>query len=318
MSCEDWFAVEEGDGQIERLIHVENPDEAKKFSHLFTTKSAKGFSEEHIWLSVLLKPPHSMFTRVRRLTCCLCLLMTTMLTSAMFFSFDNKSIGYTLHIGSLSINYKGIIVGIQSGFISIPINAIIVYLFQNARTNKLEPTSLDLENHSSNADVKTVRGKAAVSSVSSFEQNDSQEKLIKESKTRSPVRRNLPHVFIYLAWFLCFATVTSSFAVVLFYSMVWGNDKSVQWLISISTGFIQSVFIVQPIKLIAVALLVAMILKTPEEDGDILESYKSAAQYDTGNLQMDKKLLDTYVQDIEEHIKYVVKKLDMINPASSF
>lgn len=56
-----------------------------EFSHLFTEKTTKSLSDGHLWFSVIARPPQSRFTRVQRVSCCLCLLFLSMLTNAMFY-----------------------------------------------------------------------------------------------------------------------------------------------------------------------------------------------------------------------------------------
>ena len=71
-NCEQWLAVEFDDGKIDRLLPLSDKNDAKAFSHMFRTKTAEDFSDQHIWLSVFFKRPYDTFTRVQRLTCCVC------------------------------------------------------------------------------------------------------------------------------------------------------------------------------------------------------------------------------------------------------
>ena len=241
--CEQWLAVELDDGRIDRVIPAANCDDKKLFTHLFTTKAAKDLSDQHLWLSVALKRPHDTFTRAQRLTCCMSLLLTTMLASAMFFQLGNNS-KYLWKVGSLVIDYKGIIIGIQSGLVVIPINFAIVWSFRH--TESFEHYRKRCENR-----------KAGLSTRRSM---------------------LLPCGFLIIAWFLALASILASFVVVLFYSMQWGNDKSQQFVLSVFTSFVQSSFLIQPLKLVFVAMIIAAILKTTDDDTVVLDSYRYCAQ----------------------------------------
>ena len=53
--------------------------------HLFSKKASKGLVDDHIWFSIVARPYASRFTRIQRLSCCLCLLFTAMFANAMFY-----------------------------------------------------------------------------------------------------------------------------------------------------------------------------------------------------------------------------------------
>lgn len=49
-----WFAVEEGDGQIDRVIPVAGNDDITNFSHLFSETTKQDLTDGHLWFSVRL------------------------------------------------------------------------------------------------------------------------------------------------------------------------------------------------------------------------------------------------------------------------
>nr|XP_006820685.1 PREDICTED: polycystic kidney disease protein 1-like 2-like [Saccoglossus kowalevskii] len=80
----------------------------------------------------------------------------------------------------------------------------------------------------------------------------------------------LPHWCVYFAWLLMFLSSAGSAFFTVLYSMEWGNEKSIQWLITFFLSFFESLILVQPIKVIFLALFVALIWKKPEElEGDV-------------------------------------------------
>ena len=251
--CEQWLAVELGDCLIDRLIPAAGYDDQKHFTHLFTTKAAKDLSDQHLWLSVGLKRAHDTFTRVQRLTCCMSLLFTTMLASAMFFQLGNDS-KYLWKIGSLVIDYKGIVIGIQSGLVVIPVNFIIAWIFRHTESFK--------HYRKRREDIKFGR--------------IARRKLL------------LPCGFLVIAWFLAVASILASLVVILFYSMQWGNERSQQFVLSVFTSFIQSAFVIQPVKLVLVAMVLAIIFKRADDETDILDAFKySAEEKEVSNVEID-------------------------------
>ena len=71
--------------QIDRAVPVAGPENMTEFQHLFSQKTRKNLSDEHIWFSVVARPPQSRFTRLERASCCLVLLFTSMLANALFY-----------------------------------------------------------------------------------------------------------------------------------------------------------------------------------------------------------------------------------------
>ena len=73
--------------------------------HLFSKKGKKGMSDDHLWFSVVSRPARSRFSRIQRLSCCLCLLFTAMLANAMFYGqvASDSPNGFSLGPFSLSL-----------------------------------------------------------------------------------------------------------------------------------------------------------------------------------------------------------------------
>ncbi|XP_060599389.1 polycystin-1-like protein 3, partial [Ruditapes philippinarum] len=71
----------------------------------------------------------------------------------------------------------------------------------------------------------------------------------------------LPNQCIYLAWFLLVsATLVSAFYVVL-YSMEWGKQKSEEWVTMLLLSIFQSIFCVDPVKILLMAVVFAMLFR---------------------------------------------------------
>ena len=89
--CDQWLAVENDDGMVDRILPVAGLEHLIAFKHLFSSSARKKLANDHLWLSVLSRPTRSNFTRCQRLSCCMSLLYLTMITNAMFFKTDDKA-----------------------------------------------------------------------------------------------------------------------------------------------------------------------------------------------------------------------------------
>lgn len=248
--CNKWLALEKGDGKIDRILYVSSEKEINGFKNKFCSRAAAGLGDGHLWLSVVTRPPASPFTRVQRATCCLCVLLTAMVTNAMFYQFGEESKD-SFKLGPLVISVTQIIIGIQSSLIVVPINLLIVFFFKSAKPKDDSDTRQQRDNASS-----------------------------EDKKKKS----GLPHFFVYIAWFLAISASLTSAAFTFFYSMMWGRETSNQWLTSILVSFSQDIILIQPIKVLIVATLLAFIIKkAPEEESTkenpLQEKNKTSKQY---------------------------------------
>ena len=58
----------------------------------------------------------------------------------------------------------------------------------------------------------------------------------------------LPYWCTYIAWLLAVLTILISCWFVVFYSLQWGKEKSEQWLSSLLLSTLQSLVLIQPVK----------------------------------------------------------------------
>ncbi|XP_048042257.1 polycystic kidney disease protein 1-like 2 [Megalobrama amblycephala] len=71
----------------------------------------------------------------------------------------------------------------------------------------------------------------------------------------------LPWWFLFIGWILLFAMSALSTFFTLFYGFQYGRESSIQWVITLTLSLVQSIFILQPLKVIFVAIFFAMILR---------------------------------------------------------
>nr|XP_016852885.1 PREDICTED: LOW QUALITY PROTEIN: polycystic kidney disease protein 1-like 3 [Anolis carolinensis] len=82
--CNCWLASDMDDGQVDKVFVAASQEELLSRRHLFWAGLVGKLTQEHLWLSVLTCSVWSPFTRVQRLSCCLALLLCSMLINIMF------------------------------------------------------------------------------------------------------------------------------------------------------------------------------------------------------------------------------------------
>lgn len=58
----------------------------------------------------------------------------------------------------------------------------------------------------------------------------------------------LPWWFLFIGWILLFAMSALSTFFTLFYGFQYGRESSIQWVITLTLSLVQSIFILQPLK----------------------------------------------------------------------
>ena len=92
--------------KIDRLIPVAGPEQLNQFSHMFTSKTRKQLSDEHLWFSIVARPTLSIFSRMERLSCCLCLLFTSMIANMLFYQRTDDNSSNPLVVGPFAISLE--------------------------------------------------------------------------------------------------------------------------------------------------------------------------------------------------------------------
>ena len=138
----------------------------------------------------------------------------------MFYETENVS-QQTIRIGPFKVTPSQIIIAMETVFITLPPSVLITFLFR-----KSEPKS-------------HLEGRR-------FNQSSSQKR-----------ECLLPHFCTYIAWFLCVSTSITSALFTVFFSLMWGGEKSIRWLSSVVLSVTGDVFISQPIKIVVASLIVA-------------------------------------------------------------
>lgn len=214
------------DGLIDRIIPVIDNKECG-FETAFSQQSRANVTENHLWLSLAIRPQKNSFSRVQRLSVILMLLFLTMITNAMFFqsSDDDTVTPDTVQIGSMRLSLKIVYVSFIGCVITVPPIVLVTYLFRNTS-------------------AKVVTKKKNKKNTDTKEDNDNDDDAIMTLTTK----KKFPHWVVYIAWFVVALAVIVSAFFLLLYSMQWGKVKAEEWLTTFILSFIESILLVDPFK----------------------------------------------------------------------
>ncbi|KAK0049118.1 polycystin-1 isoform X2, partial [Biomphalaria pfeifferi] len=272
-----WFALEEDDGQIDRILSLAGREQLADFSYQFGERTRKNLVDGHLWFSVVARPPGSYFTCVERVACCLCLLFMTMLTNAMFYRSENNSsnqASLSFSFGPFSLSVSQIFIGFISNIIVFPVNFLIVFLFRKAKPRNMNPSNKLLSGglRPSTAKLSQVHphvdsssSTLSLSTTASYPDGRSDfEQLVKKSNQGSLSQSDLRAAslvgikkkkscqlawwFKIVAWVLVILCTLMSAALVTFYGISFQDDTCKKWITSLIVSFFTSIFITQPIK----------------------------------------------------------------------
>ncbi|KAK4295075.1 hypothetical protein Pmani_032339 [Petrolisthes manimaculis] len=271
--CNQWLAVEEGDGLIDRLVAVAGEEQLRDLSHVFTHSVDKSMADDHLWFSVFLRPPRSRFTRVQRLSSCMALLYLSMLVNAMFYQkVPEDGAGGGLRLGPVSISPQALGIGFISNLIVFPPSFAIVFFFRKSRPRKVKesrlqialrkqresavsqavwPSSPDVESEGSGNFSYSLDPKSTTlnSTVSLKELIAQQEKDKDKNKVGRRRKFSLPWWFVLVAWFLCAVSIGTAVFFLWAYGIQFGNAKVTKWLTALLSSIVSSVLFTQPVKI---------------------------------------------------------------------
>ena len=220
-SCHRWLALERDDGDTLGRFYANDFREDDEFKRTFSALRRNGFADDHLWFSVIKKQPRNHFTRVQRASCCWSLLMLSMVTSAMFYEKEDP-LEKKIQIGPFLLTRSQLIIALESALTVLPASLLIVFLFR-----KSEP------------------------------KRNTQGRRYHLEKSKKKPFCLLPHFCVYIGWFLCIGTAITSALFTVFYSLMWGGEKSKRWLATVVLSLTGDVIISQPIKILIVSIIVA-------------------------------------------------------------
>lgn len=129
--CHSWLGIGVGDGQTDRIFTAAKGIAVRGVETLFLANASNGIADDHIWLSVLMKPTRNPFTRCQRASCCLLTVLCTMLANIMFYRKDIL----------VRTTETRILVGVLSALAPLPVHFGMITLFRKFSTHHFEAKS---------------------------------------------------------------------------------------------------------------------------------------------------------------------------------
>ncbi|XP_028665602.2 polycystic kidney disease protein 1-like 2 [Erpetoichthys calabaricus] len=374
--CNTWIRSETGKGQVEKSFTPAQMTEVTSFSNIFVSKTTNGLRDEHIWISIVDPPHRSPFTRVQRVSCCMCLLLCTMAINIMFWNLpkDTQSPVIFHFSNSVVLTWQELMIGIESAFLMFPINILIITIFRsiqprNPRSRQEESKKKMVQNSAYNAptlktllqdttDLVVTLGKSRKNDIAELQKELKTEQdflialdvidgfvlqlqgnmddpnssdphwiycsrylynrmqhistcleelgpmsfcsdenyryshqrltqmaqqvaklvssycpQIPSAEVKPPKRPcctcRLPWWFVFVGWALLLTISVVSTFFTLLYGFVYGKDLSIKWVLSMGLSLFQSIFILQPLKVVFLAIFFALIVKKVEEEEEV-------------------------------------------------
>ncbi|KAH9489884.1 hypothetical protein Btru_044492 [Bulinus truncatus] len=206
-------------------------------------------------------------SRVERTACCLAfLLRLAMITSAMFYTgvpdANRKQPKVDFEIGPIRIGYQQLYYSFLSAVITALPMLIIVTLFRKARTKRDPSTEISKTRDELNkTKIDKKQFQCTLPWMVKLEQQlKILNKILLVKPSSEEFKKTWPQAFRYIAWIIiAIAVVASSFFVIL-YNRV-GKDITEQWLTTFFLAFLQSLFVLDPFKVIVISVCLAILVK---------------------------------------------------------
>eukprot|EP00057_Strongylocentrotus_purpuratus_P024893 XP_011679367.1 PREDICTED: receptor for egg jelly 6 isoform X1 [Strongylocentrotus purpuratus] len=293
--CEQWLAVEQGDGDVDRTLFVASKKDLTQVGQLVFTSGRKNLSDQHLWFSLFSRPTRSSFNRCQRLCCCITLLYTSMIANAMFYKTETTAANsQAIIIGPITVTPQQISIGFISSLIVMPVNLIIAQIFRKARPldpdapdplialirriftmkkkrkgeKSIEQLSFEEKRHDMAISEKQVEVEVGVGQPPPDPLSDPSPAEPSAAAIAAKKKYPLPHWTIYIAYALAFVACFISCFFSVLYSLEWGKEKAEEWLKSMVVSFFSSAFIIQPAKVIVIVFIVSIIFKKPSKMND--------------------------------------------------
>ncbi|XP_063801546.1 polycystin-1-like protein 3 isoform X2 [Pseudophryne corroboree] len=137
--CDSWLAADFADCQLDRIFPSASQANLMSLRYLLFSATVEKILKDHLWFSVWTRCPWSPFTRVQRICCSLSLLFCNLVINIMFWDDHTDEESKT---GQFLITWTQIKISFNSSMILIPVNLLIVQMFQliQVQLNQVTPT----------------------------------------------------------------------------------------------------------------------------------------------------------------------------------
>ncbi|XP_060074442.1 polycystin-1-like protein 2 [Ylistrum balloti] len=228
-ACGKWLSLVADDGRSWKKMDALN-EQLMDSQMLLNETSKRNMFDEHLWFSLSKRPNYSRFTRVQRLWSITALLFLSMVASAIFYNTPNEG-GRVITLGPLKFSYKQFYVGFVSAAIAVIPSMVIVNIFKHRRLKGEHIITEEPPKKKSCCCGCCVRC------------------------CSGPL--SLPWWTIFIGYSLILGCLGSGGYFTFMYSLDWGKDLTVEWLLAFFLGTVQSVFVLEPFKAVALAVILA-------------------------------------------------------------
>ncbi|XP_064635025.1 uncharacterized protein LOC135492455 [Lineus longissimus] len=234
--CAHWLSATKGDHRTNRLLRVTHEENISSVSNLFSQHSKRFLFDTNIWFSMFNRPNKSRFTRVQRLCCCTAALFLMMLSNAMWYQTGTTGSSSALHIGPLRISFRTVFIGLMSSVIILPPTMAMVEIFSRTRFHRKE---INVQ--------------------------------IRRKYPERKQARLLPWWCVFFGYILVIMAISCGVFFTFFYSLEWGGTKSNEWLSTLLISLVETVVLLQPGKMLLIALILTCILRLPSDADETVE-----------------------------------------------
>ncbi|KAK3090330.1 hypothetical protein FSP39_010980 [Pinctada imbricata] len=173
-----------------------------------------------------------------------------MIANAMFFRSSSEEVNPNeVQIGILRFSMSILFISIIGILITTPPILIVTIIFKKC---KPKPVT---NRH------KEIKDKMKQQVLNSMTKETQQ--MLRSEELFSSDHLPLPYWTVYIAWVIVAIAVATSAFFLLLYSMQWGKSKSEEWLSSFVFSFFESLLLVDPFKVVLIALIFAILFRRP-------------------------------------------------------
>lgn len=264
-----WLAFDRGDMTVDVLLKPSESQSNTSLSQEFYNKVNRSANDDHMWMSIFLRPRGSRFSRRERVSAAALFLYLSMLVSAAW----HDTLADSPHSGifefsSFTLSVEQVIIGIISDILAYPVILLLIFVFKRARPRRLKQCraleAIAKQRIDQQKD-KGVHGKEH--DILNNYDYKSRQSSNNHGKDQSPVMC-IPWWTRWLAWLLMLAGIVGSIFIVWSYGVTWGEIKTVKWFSAFITSFFISLLFTQWLKVIFVTAIQAICY---QKRGDFLE-----------------------------------------------
>ncbi|KAM5336037.1 polycystin family receptor for egg jelly [Glossophaga mutica] len=300
--CREWLSIETS---LDRTFDATEPNTPLKKVDFFLIDMTQQLGKAHMWFSIFLGVVGKGFSRLQRLSCCLAMLLASLLCNIMFFNLNTDE-GAGLEGGRY---LRSMVIGLESAVLTLPVQVAITGLFTYSQRppqvslDKVSPQKYPRmaaeaghwEDRLTRWHTQETAEQPAPGSGPELEKPLAKEtskagRQLKKAERKAPrtlgtnandnnraasdgpgapaeqppaperppppgskPRGALPQWCVWVAWLLVFATSVVSSLFIVLYGLTYGYERSIEWLFASFCSFCQSVFVVQPFKIIVLS-----------------------------------------------------------------